>query len=105
MIERAIEQEPKDAAIIDSLGWVMFRQGHADDAELLLEQAVSLQPEDPTINIHLGEAYWAVGRRLEAVFQWRRALTLNPEPDDKARLEARLRDVDGEQLTPVRGKR
>ena len=83
----------------------MFRQGHADDAELLLEQAVSLQPEDPTINIHLGEAYWAVGRRLEAVFQWRRALTLNPEPGDKARLEARLRDVDGEQLTPIRSKR
>ena len=101
MIELAIEQEPKDAAIIDSLGWVMFRQGHADDAELLLEQAISLQPEDPTINIHLGEAYWAVGRRLEAVFQWRRALTLNPDADDKLRLEARLRDVDSEQLTPA----
>ncbi len=100
MIERAIQQEPKDPAIIDSLGWVMFRQGHADDAEVLLEQAVNLQPEDPTINSHLGEAYWAVGRRLEAVFQWRRALTLNPEPEEKARLEARLRDVDSEQLTP-----
>jgi tetratricopeptide (TPR) repeat protein len=101
MIERAIEQEPKDPAIIDSLGWVMLRQGQADDAELLLEQAVDLQPEDPTINSHLGEAYWAVGRRLEAVFQWRRALTLNPDPEDQARLETRLRDVDGEQLTPV----
>ena len=105
MIERAIEQEPKDPAIIDSLGWVMLRQGQADDAELLLEQAVGLQPEDPTINAHLGEAYWAVGRRLEAVFQWRRALTLNPDPDEQARLEARLRDVDGEQLTPATSTR
>ena len=101
MIERAIEQQPKDPAIIDSLGWVMFRQGQPSDAELLLEQAVSLQPEDATINAHLGEAYWAVGRRLEAVFQWRRALTLDPEPEDKARLEARLRDVDSRQLTPT----
>jgi tetratricopeptide (TPR) repeat protein len=101
MIERAIEQQPKDPAIIDSLGWVMFRQGQPGDAELLLEQAVSLQPEDPTINAHLGEAYWAVGRRLEAVFQWRRALTLDPDPDDKARWEARLRDIDSEQLTPT----
>ncbi len=101
MIERAIEQDPKDPAIIDSLGWVMLRQGQADDAELLLEQAVGMQPEDPTINAHLGEAYWAVGRRLEAVFQWRRALTLNPEPEDQARLETRLRDVDAENLTPV----
>ena len=101
MIERAIEQQPKDPAIIDSLGWVMLRQGQPGDAELLLEQAVALQPEDATINAHLGEAYWAVGRRLEAVFQWRRALTLDPEPDDKARWEARLRDVDSEQLTPA----
>ena len=100
MIERAIEQAPKDAAILDSLGWVMLRQGQAGDAEQLLRQAVSLQPEDPTINSHLGEAYWAVGRRLEAVFQWRRALNLNPDPEEKARLEARLRDIDGEQLTP-----
>ena len=105
MIERAIEQEPKDPAIIDSLGWVMLRQGHADDAELLLEQAVDLQPEDPTINSHLGDAYWAVGRRLEAVFQWRRALTLNPEPAEKARLEARLREISSEPLTPVNGTR
>jgi tetratricopeptide (TPR) repeat protein len=101
MIERAIEQEPKDPAIIDSLGWVMLRQGQPNEAEQLLEQAVNLQPEDPTINAHLAEAYWAVGRRLEAVFQWRRALTLNPEPEDKARVEARLRDIDGDQLTPV----
>lgn len=101
MIERAIQQEPKDPAIIDSLGWVMLRQGQADDAELLLEQAVNLQPEDPTINSHLGEAYWAVGRRLEAVFQWHRALTLNPDPDEQARLQAKLRDIDGQQLTPV----
>ena len=27
MIERAVEQRPNDGAIIDSLGWVMLRQG------------------------------------------------------------------------------
>ena len=46
----------------------------------------------PPINGHLGDAYWAAGRKLEARYQWRRALTLNPEPDDAAKLEAKLHE-------------
>ena len=90
MIEKAVQQRPNDGAIIDSLGWVMLRDGDAKGAVKTLERAVELEPQDATINGHLGDAYWAAGRKLEAVFQWRRALTLNPEPEDKAKLEARL---------------
>ena len=32
MIERAAEQRPNDGAIIDSLGWVMLRQGDVPGA-------------------------------------------------------------------------
>ena len=55
-----------------------------------LERAVELDPEDASINGHLGDAYWAAGRKLEATYQWRRALIFNPEPDDAAKLEAKL---------------
>ena len=92
MIERAVEQRPNDGAIIDSLGWVMLRQGDTDGAVKSLEHAVELLPEDATINGHLGDAYWAAGRRQEALFQWRRALNLNPEPEDVPKLEAKLRE-------------
>jgi hypothetical protein len=37
--------------------------------------------------------YWAAGRKLEAGYQWRRALTLNPDPDDAAKIEAKLHDT------------
>lgn len=90
MIERASERRPNDGAIIDSLGWVMYRQGDSKSAVKTLERAVELEPEDSTINGHLGDAYWAAGRKLEATYQWRRALTLNPEPEDVAKLEAKL---------------
>jgi tetratricopeptide (TPR) repeat protein len=90
MIERALEQRPNDGAIIDSLGWVMLRQGDAAGAVKTLERAVELEPEDPAINGHLGDAYAAAGRKLEAIYQWRRALTFNPEPEDVAKLEAKL---------------
>ena len=65
-------------------------QGDINAAVATLERAVELEPQDATINGHLGDAYWAAGRKLEAHYQWRRALTLNPEPDDAAKLEAKL---------------
>ncbi len=90
MLEKAVALRPNDGSIIDSLGWVMLRQGETEPAVRSLEQAVEMSPEDATINGHLGDAYWAAGRKLEAGYQWRRALTLNPDPDDAARLEAKL---------------
>ncbi|HLY88284.1 MAG TPA: tetratricopeptide repeat protein [Acetobacteraceae bacterium] len=102
MVEKALQHRPNDGAIVDSLGWVMFRQGQITDAVKTLERAVELQPEDAEINGHLGDAYWAAGRKLEAAYQWRRALTFNPEPDDAAKLEAKLQN--GGQATLVSGQ-
>jgi Flp pilus assembly protein TadD len=92
LIERAAEARPNDGAILDSLGWVILRQGDVAKAVQFLERATELEPEDSAINGHLGDAYWAAGRKLEAEFQWRRSLTLNPEPEDVPKLQAKLRD-------------
>ena len=81
MIEKAVSLRPNDGAIVDSLGWALYRMGEFQAAVKALERAVELKPEDPTINDHLGDALWQVGRVGEARFQWQRALTLDPEPD------------------------
>jgi tetratricopeptide (TPR) repeat protein len=54
MLERAVQLVPDDGAIVDSLGWVMYRAGDFDDAVKQLERAVSLDANDATINDHLG---------------------------------------------------
>lgn len=92
MLEKAAAMRPNDGSIVDSLGWVLLRQGQTDQAIHSLEQAAEMSPEDSTINGHLGDAYFAAGRKLEATYQWRRALTLKPDPDDAAKLEAKLSD-------------
>lgn len=102
MIDKAAQRRPNDGAIVDSQGWAMLRQGQTAEAVKTLERAVELDPEDPQINGHLGDAYWAAGRRLEATYQWRRALTFHPEPDDAAKLEAKLQN--GHQSTVVSGQ-
>ena len=102
MIDKAVQNRPNDGAIVDSLGWVMLRQGSVAEAVRTLERAVELDPEDASINGHLGDAYWAAGRKLEATYQWRRALIFNPAPDDAAKLEAKLQG--GQQPTVASGQ-
>jgi Flp pilus assembly protein TadD len=93
MAERAVALRPNEGSIVDSLGWVMLRQGDTAGAVRTLERAAELDPEDATINAHLGDAYMAAGRRREAEGQWRRALVLNPDPQDVPALQAKLSDA------------
>lgn len=91
LIEKAVALAPRDGAIVDSLGWALYRLGDFAGAVRQLERAVELKPEDPTINDHLGDAYWQVGRVGEAMIQWKRALSLDPEPEQIAPLEEKIR--------------
>ncbi len=65
LIETALKLAPQDAFIIDSMGWVLFRQGLLQEALQNLRRAYSLRP-DPEIAAHLGEVLWASGERGEA---------------------------------------
>jgi tetratricopeptide (TPR) repeat protein len=94
MIQKALDQRPEDGEIVDSLGWVLLRQGDAHQAVRVLEKAAEMSPVDPTITGHLGDAYWDAGRKLEAEDQWRRALVLGPDAEDAKRIEARLKSAD-----------
>ncbi len=90
MIERAVELRPDDGAIIDSLGWALYRMGDFQGAVKNLEHAVALKPEDSTINEHLGDAYWRAGRLSEAAYQWNRSMALGPEPEQMDALKEKI---------------
>jgi tetratricopeptide (TPR) repeat protein len=90
MVEKAVGQNPRSGAMVDSLGWAYYRLGDYKKAVEKLEDAVELEAGDPEINNHLGDAYWKVGRKDEALFQWKRVLTLQPDPKIKASAEAKL---------------
>jgi len=105
MLRRAVELQPEDGYIVDSLGWAHYRLGHYDDAVKLLERAIELKPSDPTINDHLGDAYWQVGRKLDAQFQWNHARDLNPEPDELPKILAKIANGLTEPKQPLRAGR
>jgi len=65
LIERAYELAPDDPAILDSLGWVYYRQGEPQRALDWLERAFAAMP-DQEIAAHLAEVLHALGRSEEA---------------------------------------
>ncbi len=72
LIERAHAAAPKNAAILDSLGWVLFRQGHSAEAESFLRVAYA-EDRGGDIAAHLGEVLWQLGRSEDAERIWSEA--------------------------------
>jgi tetratricopeptide (TPR) repeat protein len=69
LIEQAYAAAPKNAAILDSLGWVLFRLGHGEEALPYLNAAYA-DERDGDIAAHLGEVLWRLGRRTDAERIW-----------------------------------
>jgi Tfp pilus assembly protein PilF len=65
LIERAHELDPDNAAILDSQGWVRFRQGDPASALPWLERAWAAMP-DQEVAAHLAEVLWVLGREERA---------------------------------------
>jgi tetratricopeptide (TPR) repeat protein len=64
-IEQALMLDPDNAAIIDSMGWVLFHLGdHAAALEQLL-RAYELFP-DPEVAAHIVDVRWALGEHAQA---------------------------------------
>jgi tetratricopeptide (TPR) repeat protein len=78
LIEKALQLRPDDGFIIDSMGWVMYRQGDLMGAETYLRRAYGDQ-QDAEIGAHLGEVLWVEGKRDEARRIWSEALKDHPE--------------------------
>ncbi len=92
MIRLALEAQPDDGNITDSLGWVLFKQGKFTEALKVLKRAVEMSPGVAEIRDHLGDAYKSTGDQEKAVETWRQALELNPDPELKTSIEKKLRD-------------
>ncbi len=79
-IRKAHQLKPDNPAILDSLGWVLYRLGKYQEALKYLHKAAIANP-DAEIAAHLGEVLWMMGNQSQATEIWNKALTT--EPDSK----------------------
>ncbi len=106
MLRMAVGESPRQAAYLDSLGWLFYKQGRFEDACRWLDLAAGQdEGEDAVIFDHLGDACWRHGNKDKAVASWRRSLELyerqladgTTEPNEKlaAGLKEKLGAVAG----------
>ena len=83
MIRKAVEADPSNSAYLDSLGWVLYKQGEFEEALDHLQEAVEFRASATNLD-HLGDALYSLERADEARETWQRALELaeNAQPPD-----------------------
>lgn len=91
---QALKLRPNEAVIMDSYGWLQFKQGKHESALGYLEQAYAKQQE-PEIAAHLAEVLWVLGRKDEALKIYTKAVKKAPE--DEYLLDFQKRILSGEE--------
>jgi tetratricopeptide (TPR) repeat protein len=77
LISRALALKPDEPAILDSMGWVMFRTEQYAASVNYLTRAYNRFP-DAEVASHLGEVLWAQGKTEAAIVVWQGALLREP---------------------------
>ncbi|KXB29104.1 hypothetical protein AT959_20045 [Dechloromonas denitrificans] len=80
LIAKALRLAPEDPFIMDSMGWVQYRQGKLSEALKTLEAAYAIKA-DPEIAAHLGEVLWQLDRKDGARRLLQEAAKQHPDND------------------------
>jgi Flp pilus assembly protein TadD len=73
LYSQALAISPRDAEMLNDLGFCLYCQGKLPQAEATMLKAVALQPADPQLHTNLGVVYGHQGRCREALEQFRLA--------------------------------
>ena len=80
LIEKAVKAEPKNAAYLDSLAWVLFKQKQPQEAlPYALKAAELSEKPDATVYDHIGDIYAALKQLEKAREAWRKSLAVETE--------------------------
>jgi len=90
LIRQALELEPDSPAIIDSMGWILYRLGRKKEALSYLEQAYELM-DDPEVISHLVRLLWVSGEPDNARTLLDRSISKYPDAELLVETRAKLK--------------
>ncbi|HOX56594.1 MAG TPA: tetratricopeptide repeat protein [Verrucomicrobiota bacterium] len=89
LIEKAVKAEPRNAAFLDSMAWVLFKQGQPGEAlPYALQAAELIEQPDATVYDHLGDIYAALKQIDKAREAWRKSLSIEPSEEVRKKIQA-----------------
>jgi len=78
LAQAARSKRPKDAVVLDTLGWVYYQQGRYMNAIEALKDSLARDPDNALANYHLGWAYYEINAFEKARAFMRNALKIDP---------------------------
>ena len=93
--EQAFKLKPDNPAALDTLGWILVRQGQAQRGIALLQQALAKAPDAAEIQFHLASAYAQSGNRARAIKELERLLASGAAFPQEAEARTLLQQLQG----------
>lgn len=102
LARRATELEPQDGYIMDTLGWILYKQNKFDSALKYLEAAIKFQPAVSVIAEHLGDTYMRLYMMEKAIKMYYRAVDLENDDGKKAQIQQKITALEKQKNLPER---
>lgn len=83
MIREALKARPGDPYILDSMAWVLYKQGKSEKALEYLKKALKKLDTDATIHEHMGDVLKSMGRQKKALDHYLKSSSLSTKPRDE----------------------
>lgn len=94
LARRALALRPNDGFILDTLGWVLYKQNKTSEAIKALEKAHQLESNEAIIAEHLGDVYFKVALPQKAREMYERAVQNEQNEQNVKKLRTKIDTVE-----------
>ncbi|MFN7826301.1 MAG: tetratricopeptide repeat protein [Pseudobdellovibrionaceae bacterium] len=98
LARRALEFEPNDGYIMDTLGWILYKQGRLKESIKILEAAHQAVPNESIIAEHLGDAYYSHALVNKAREMYIRAVEVEIDESKIKEIRAKITAIDKQEF-------
>jgi Tfp pilus assembly protein PilF len=102
LARRALQKQPHDGYILDTVGWVLFKKGKMEESIKYLERAYSQKSDESVIAEHLGDAYLRYELWQKALRMYRKAAELETDVEKSRRIHDKVVSAESQKQRPLR---
>ncbi len=104
LVRRALALQPNDGFIMDTLGWVLFKQDRVPEAIQVLERAHKKEAKESIIAEHLGDAYFRHQLPRKAKEMYKKAAELEKDSSSRAKIQSKIYSIEQKLQAEREGK-
>ncbi|MNJ93459.1 tetratricopeptide repeat protein [compost metagenome] len=102
LARRALALEPKDGYVLDTLGWILFKQNKLSESIKVLEAAHKYQSTVSVIAEHLGDAYYKQALVEKAKKMYKKAVDLETDTKKVEEIRSKITAIEKQELVNTR---